>query len=62
MNHYSRDKGMQAAERYLNLLEGAPTPMLRLRAKTRSRPIAKPETSRWLALCWFVSLIIWRDK
>jgi len=59
MNHYPRDKGILAALDYLDM-GVEPTPMLR-RAKTQGKPIAKPSTNRWLAVCWFVSLVIWRD-
>ena len=51
-NHYHRDKGMQAAEIYLGLIDGR-TPMVRLPRKLKRRT-AKPSTSRWLAIWWMI--------
>ena len=51
-NHYHRDKGMQAAEVYLGLIDGR-TPMIRLPRKLKRRT-AKPSTSRWLAIWWMI--------
>jgi hypothetical protein len=59
MNHYPRDKGILSALDYLGVSVD-PVPMLR-RVKRAGKPIAKRSTSRWLALCWFVSLVLWKD-
>lgn len=54
--HYPRDKGMQAAEQYLGLIDGR-IPMVRLPRKLKKRT-ARPSTNRLLAIWWMLCTAI----